>query len=207
MNKVEFYRAIRSRRWSLIRDVPPNWIQVAWNTQPLFQAAALDELRTSVEKIGSVEFATRLTYILARSLTPDGVRDLYVRLRSAWPRLEVEWRASFQAAFPTVELPTPEVWATSEDYREEVVAYVASEIGCGTFHRPGRELARELAQELSQEEVLDLHERLVERSQRFDPQWQAWFETVFPVVRGLLPSVEATASTNGEPLPPDDVPF
>src|SRR5262245_55749615 len=121
--------------------VQPEWIAEAYRTNEQFRANIHYALSRSVSKGGDFSLADGWLQLLAPSLSSDEVVNLYEIIRDDSQRLEPEWRAEFEAAFPVQKMALPPIdpWGAQ--------VYWSSMLFRGIIHRDA-DRVREAVSEL-----------------------------------------------------------
>jgi hypothetical protein len=86
--------------YSRTNEIPPEWIRAAWETDDDFHRELHYLISRELRKNGELKGVRGLAVILAQSLTPEQVVELYISLggKGTHPRL-LEWREQFEEYF------------------------------------------------------------------------------------------------------------
>jgi hypothetical protein len=107
------------------RGIDPAWIVEAFRSGGRFQEDVIDWISRSVSKIGTMEQAEFWVGVLSGRLDGPETVHLYECVRDRSQRLEFEWRAEFEKAFPLAVGLLParqDGWYTTGDKAEPSVA-------------------------------------------------------------------------------------
>jgi hypothetical protein len=120
MTKDDFLNIVSANPYSYplpLADTPAEWWAAAWRIERVRDELSSDWAR-DVSKSGSLARYDAFLDLLARSLTPEQLVELYVYIRDKSLRYESEWRAEFERAFPACVAQLPAPFPEDDDFED-----------------------------------------------------------------------------------------